>query len=266
MKKVIALTLAAAMALSFTACQEKKTPEEIYSEAVAKNAALTATQADMTMDMDMDLGGMSFGMTMDMAMKMKKSDDKFEMAMTGGTSLMGQKIDMEVYYKDGYNYTNAMGAKVKQAMDLETITAQAENMTMKSTPVEYLENLEMTEEDGGYKFTYTINADKMQAYFEELMSMTGEAAALPEGTDLKFESMNGTATVGKDGYISGETVDMAFSMSMEGQEVKCTVKVDATYTNPGQDFTIEFPADLDEYVDAGAVNETDETVSEPTAA
>ena len=51
MKKFLALTLAGAMVLTFAACgQTKKTAEEVYAEAVAKNAALTSTQANMTME------------------------------------------------------------------------------------------------------------------------------------------------------------------------------------------------------------------------
>ena len=261
MKKFLALTLAGAMVLTFAACGQtkKKTAEEVYAEAVAKNAALTSTQANMTMDLDMDMGGMSLGMKMDMVMKMKKADDKFEMAMTGGTTVMGQSIDMAVYYKDGYNYTNAMGTKVKQAMDLEAIAKQAESMTMDSAPVE---NLTMTEADGVTTLTYTISQDKMKEYFDQAMSTAGENA-IPEGTEMNFESMNGTATVNKDGYITAETVDMVFAMMMEGQEVKATVKVDLTYVDPGQDFEIEFPEDLDTYIEVpGVIDEGDGTVPE----
>ena len=263
MKKFLALTLAGAMVLTFAACgQTKKTAEEVYAEAVAKNAALTSTQANMTMDLDMDMGGMSLGMKMDMVMKMKKADDKFEMAMTGGTTVMGQSIDMAVYYTDGYNYTNAMGTKVKQAMDLEAIAKQAESMTMDSAPVEYLENLTMTEADGVTTLTYTISQDKMKEYFDQAMSTAGENA-IPEGTEMNFESMNGTATVNKDGYITAETVDMVFTMVMEGQEVKTTVKVDLTYVDPGQDFEIEFPEDLDTYIEVPALTgEEDGTAPE----
>lgn len=253
MKKFLALTLAGAMVLTFAACGQtkKKTAEEVYAEAVAKNAALASTQANMTMDLDMDMGGMSLGMKMDMVMKMKKADDKFEMAMTGGTTVMGQSIDMAVYYKDGYNYTNAMGAKVKQAMDLEAIAKQAESMTMESAPVEYLENLTMTEADGVTTLTYTISQDKMKEYFDQAMSSTSENA-IPEGTEMNFESMNGTAIVSKDGYITAETVDMVFTMVIEGQEVKTTAKVELTYVDPGQDFEIEFPEDLDTYTEIPA--------------
>lgn len=242
------------MVLTFAACGQtkKKTAEEVYAEAVAKNAALTSTQADMTMDIDMDMGGMSLGMKMDMVMKMKKADDKYEMAMTGGTTVMGQSIDMAVYYKDGYTYTNAMGTKVKQATPLEEIAKQAESMTMESAPVDYLENLAMTEADGVTTLTYDISQDKMKEYFDEAMKATGEST-IPEGTEMTFESMSGTATVNKDGYITAETVDMVFSMVMEGQEVKCTAKVDMTYVDPGQDFAIEFPEDLDTYTEVPAV-------------
>ena len=249
MRKFLALTLAGAMVLTFAACgKTKKTAEEVYAEAVAKTSALNATQANMTMDMDMDMGGMSIGMKMDMVVKVKKADNKFEMATTGGTSIMGQDIDIETYYKDGYSYTNAMGAKMKQAMDLEAIAEQAESMTMNSAPVEYLENLAMTEADGVTTLTYTISKEKMKEYFDEAMQIAGEST-IPEGVEMAFESMNGTATVNKDGYITASTVDMVFNMAIEGQEVKAAVKADMTYVDPGQDFEIQFPEDLDDYIE-----------------
>ena len=36
-------------------------------------------------------------------------------------------------------------------------------------------------------------------------------------------------------------------MSMEGQELKASIVADMTVNNPGQEVTVELPADLDTY-------------------
>lgn len=76
----------------------------------------------MTYDIDMtlELAGESMDMTTSSTAKMSgMNTDDMQINMAMNVGAQGQEMDMNVYYTDGYYYTDSMGTKIKYAMNLE---------------------------------------------------------------------------------------------------------------------------------------------------
>ena len=135
MKKILALLMAMAMLVSAAGCQSKgsgkeMSAEEVYKSAMEKTNALQDTDMTMNMDMNMAVGGEELTISSDIALKAAGlTTEEMQMNMSMGMELMGQAVDMNMYYKDGYFYTEMAGQKAKQAMDVEAAVDQVEDST-----------------------------------------------------------------------------------------------------------------------------------------
>ena len=111
MKKILALLMAMAMLVSAAGCQSKgsgkeMSAEEVYKSAMEKTNALQDTDMTMNMDMNMAVGGEELTISSDIALKAAGlTTEEMQMNMSMGMELMGQAVDMNMYYKDGYFYT-----------------------------------------------------------------------------------------------------------------------------------------------------------------
>ena len=96
----------------------------------------------MQKNSDMDMGGMTLGMKMSADMQIKKiSDTESEMAMVMNTSILGQEVVIEEYFKDGYLYMNdGAGTKVKAPFEYSEIAGQATMNT--ATSRDFMDKLE----------------------------------------------------------------------------------------------------------------------------
>lgn len=252
MKKTMAFLLSAVMVLSLTACSggSKGDPKQIYTDAMTKTAALKAQQMDIDMDIDMDMGDLSMGMKMKMGAQVKMDGDKPEMALEVSTSMLGEEMKLNYYYKENYLYLNAMGETAKVAMDADEAMGETGVTTNTMNAVDIMDKFEMTEtEDGNYQFDYTIKDAAMKQTLAQALAQQEDMGNLFEG-DVNFKAMSGTAVVSKDGYFLSDKMTMEFDMSMDGQSMSVTMVLDAKYKDPGKDFTITYPADLDSYPEA----------------
>ena len=244
MKRFLTVLMSAAMVLSLAACSQEtaKTPEEIYDEALVKSMSLDALDGDMEIAMDMDMGGMTLGMKMSADMQIKKiSDTESEMAMVMNTSILGQEVVIEEYFKDGYLYMNdGAGTKVKAPFEYSEIAGQATMNT--ATSRDFMDKLEMTEdENGNYVFNYTIAQDKMNEYLSD--ALEGNTGSYTIG------EMTGTCVIDKDYNVLSDKVHMVMNMTAEGQEVAMSVDVSIVYNAVGDAVTVSFPDDLDSYTE-----------------
>lgn len=249
MKKILALLMSSAMVLSLAACSgdSAKTPEQLYDEAVAKSANLSAMDAEMDISMNMDMGGMTMGLTMAADMQMKKaSNTDVELAMVMTTSLMGQQVRMEKYFKDGYLYINdGAGTMAKAPFEYSEV---ADSMTMNSaTSRDFMDKLEMIEENGNYTFNYTISSDKISSYLDE--AMAGMDDLLGDTGSLSISEMSGKCIVDKDLNVLSDNVHMVMDITSEGQTMKVTMDLGIKYNAVGDSVTVNFPSDLDSYVE-----------------
>ena len=257
MKKILALLMAMVMLVSAAGCQSKgsgkeMSAEEVYKSAMEKTNALQDTDMTMNMDMNMAVGGEELTISSDIALKAAGlTTEEMQMNMSMGMELMGQAVDMNMYYKDGYFYTEMAGQKAKQASDVEAAVDQVEDSTaMGGIGAEAMKELEMEAKDNGeYEISFVADGSKLTDYVDSVMGQLSDVLGPDADANMTVGDVTGTALVNKDGYIAQESMTMVMTMTVEGQEITLTLNMDAVYNNPGQAVTVEFP-DLSDFVEA----------------
>lgn len=250
MKRISALLLSAVMVLAMTGCSDSGKPDvkKIYQDAITKSEQIKSADMDSVVKIDMDMGGMTIGVTVDADIKFTQNDNKIEMIMNASTELMGQSVVVDYYFTNGYYYMNMAGQKVKYPMDLDEITEQIEAQAAGLTPAEYLDNMELTEqENGDYKITYTIRDEMMALFMDSALASAGDA--IPAGSDMTVNNVSGELVVDKDSNIKSQSISMDFKAIIEGTEANMTMKMDMVYKATGGDVTLVFPDDLDTYIE-----------------
>lgn len=256
MKKVLALVLSTAMALSLTACgggaAKPKDPKEIYTAAVKKNSELKSMDMTTKMDMAMKMGEESINMVMDMDIQMDQiNTDKMKYYANTKTTADGESMDMVIFYTDGYYYMDAMGQKIKYQMDLTTMMEQVNQSTSTGDlDVEWLKDLTLKEDGDNQILTFTADPAKMTDYVDEMMAGMAASAQLDD-MEMTINSVSGEYVINKDGYYTAMKMAMDIDMSAQGQSINMVMDMDATINNPGQAVTVTLPA-TDDYVEMGA--------------
>ncbi len=273
MKRTLTAVLCAAMLASLTACgggsdskpaagaadqttaaQEtvkELTPEEIYKEAMEKNASLESMDVDMVMNMNMTMGEQAMDMKMDMKMQSAGKGEDTKLLMTSTTEADGQSIEMTMFYADGYYYMDAMGQKIKYLMDASEIAAQTEAQTAGvELEVEWLTDLTVEDQGEDKLLKFVGDPDKMHDYVQDTLANSGSANGL-EGMDLTVNEISGEYLIGADGYYKDAKIKMDLTLSADGQEAKMVMDIDMTYNNPGQPVEVTIPS-TDGYTEVDA--------------
>lgn len=252
MKKVLALLLTGAMALSLAGCGGQNA-KKIYDDAAKKTAELDSMDVSSVIAMKMAQGEETIDISMDMDMKISGiNTDSMKYQADANTNMMGQNQDISMYYENGYYYMDAMGQKIKYAMDLDAMMEQIKQSTEGSSmDSSYLKDIQAKKDGDNQNLTYTVDATKMDSYLQDIMSQMGTDA---EGVTYNIKEASGEAVVNKDGYISRQKVKMVFEMELQGETISMDMDVDSTYNNPGQTVEVTTP-DLEGYeeVDASAL-------------
>lgn len=253
MKKCLTLLLAAAMALSLAACGSAKDPKAIYDDAAKKTSELTSMDVDSVVNMQMVQEENTTDIKMNLNMKMAGiNTENLKYQAQGTTDIGGQSIDISMYYENGYYYMNSMGQKIKYAMDLDAMMKQIKQTTEGgSMDSSYMQDITAKKENGNQILTFTVDAEKMDAYLQEIMGQMGTDL---EGVAYTIKETSGEATVNKDGYFVNSKIKMSFEMNSQGETISMVMDTDSTYNNPGQDVEVTAP-DLEGYtqVDADTV-------------
>lgn len=125
-KRLLSLVTVVAMLFAITACGEDKEQKAIdkVNAAFAKTAEADANgiDADLTIDAKGKLDGKDEEISADMSIKLNMPEDKkdikkMEMAMPMKLKVSGQDVNMNLYVKNGWVYTNLMGLKSKAPLE-----------------------------------------------------------------------------------------------------------------------------------------------------
>ncbi len=253
MKKYLMLFLTLATMLTLSACKGEKDPKVLYDEASKKTSELSSMDVTSLVNMQMTQGENTTDIKMDLDMKMADiNTENMRYLAKGTTSLMGQNIDMLMYYENGYYYMDSMGQKVKYAMDLNAMMEQIKQSTEgASVNSSYLKEITAKKEGDNRILTFTVDAEKMDTYVQDLM---GQLGTKMEGVAYTIKEASGEATVNKDGYFTNSKIKMSLEMNTQGQTIAMVMDTDSTYNNPGQTVEVTAP-ELEGYteIDAGAL-------------
>lgn len=253
MKKCLTLLLAAVTVLSLAACGSAKDPKAIYDDASKKTSELTSMDVDSVVNMQMVQGGKTTDIKMNLNMKMAGiNTENLKYQAQGTTDIGEQSIDISMYYENGYYYMSSMGQKIKYAMDLDAMMKQIKQTTEgASMDSSYLKEITAKKENGNQILTFTVDAEKMDAYVQDIMGQMGTDL---EGVTYTIKDASGEATVSEEGYFINSKINMSLEMNSQGETISMVMDTDSTYNNPGQDVEVTAP-DLEGYteIDAGAI-------------
>lgn len=247
MKKCLMLFLALATALSLAACKGEKDPKVLYDEASKKTSELASMDVTSVVNMQMTQGDNTTDVKMDLDMKMADiNTENMRYLAQGTTSVMGQSLDISMYYENGYYYMDSMGQKVKYAMDLNAMMDQIKQSTEgASVDSSYMKEITAKKDGDNQILTFTVDAEKMDAYVQDLMGQLGTNI---EGVTYTIKEANGEATVNKEGYFTNSKIKMTLEMNAQDQTIAMVMDTDSTYNNPGQTVEVTAP-DLEGYTE-----------------
>lgn len=244
----------------FAGCGEKD-PYTVYSEASKKTAELESLEAETTMNMTLSAQGtdMEIPMTMDMKMDHINTED-MNLSINTTMEVMGQTVEMNSYYTDGYYYMDSAGSKIKYTMDLDELQDQVASSALQTTDLKEddFKEISMEKKADQQLITYTISGDSMT---DMANSAFGALSDLFSGTDMEMniQDISGTMTTNKEGYATAYSMVMPFTMNVQGQEMSVNMDMEVTYIEPGKEVSAELPDDLDSYeeVDLADISGTD---------
>ncbi|WP_313344845.1 DUF6612 family protein [Lacrimispora sp.] len=247
MKKTLTMLLAFAMAFSVTACGGAKNAKTIYEEATKKTSELTSMDVTSTVNAEMTQGEQKTDMKMNLDMKIADiNTESMRYSASGTTSVMGQDLDISMYYENGYYYMTSMGQKIKYAMDLDKMMEQVKQSTEgASLDSSYMKDITAKKDGDNQVITFTVDAQKMDTYVKDLMSQMGTDL---DGVTYSIKEVKGEATVNKDGYFSKSKINMSLEMTAQGETISMVMDTDAVYNNPGQAVEVTAP-DLEGYTE-----------------
>ena len=223
----------------FAGCAEN--PYVMLASALAKTEALEEMSVKMDMEMAMSTSAMSITMPISMSMQAKDAKSENPTIMTTlSISILGQKVEAQVYQEDGWSYA-VMGdlkAKTKSAPELDQYDYSDE--IMQEIPEDLVKDAEIVKNsDGSVTATIRFSSEKFTEIYSDLVDSMSES--LSAAGDVTVENAVVVITVAK-GYI--QSYNMEFRICVDnGDDEPATmdVKANVSYENPGQPVEITPP-------------------------
>lgn len=242
-KWFILLSVGILLLSSFTGCSQTD-PKELYQGAVDKMNKLE--QVDMEMNMNMSMSAL--GETMNIVMDSHIQTAAEEFLMESSVEIPGQGSAVtNVYYTDGYLYLDTQGQQIKAAASLEDAMSMLDTEDLSiGEDLEIVQELKAETENDVTTLYFTIDGSQMTDF------VTDQTASLQDGESMEgvtVGEVTGTMTLNRDGYATELTLDMPFSMTVEGETIEVQMTMELVYHNPGQPVTMSFP-DFSSYVEA----------------
>ena len=237
-KKVTALLLSCMLLFSISGCQKKRTAKEVLESSLKQSSKLK--DADFSGEASYKIANSEASSSSNVTIKMNfdtklqtVDKDQLKMSMTSTLNMLGQTMDMNMYYSDGYYYMNTNGTKQKIKMDIAGLQKQIQSTTgQTSLSAKYYKDLKLSEKDGNTVLKYSINNDGLNQYVKDV---TSQMTTVTGGSNsIKISSLTGTKTLNDKDLPDNETGSI-------------TLKMNLTYHDPGKSVTVTLPDDLNTY-------------------
>ena len=195
-KKVTALLLSCMLLFSISGCQKKRTAKEVLESSLKQSSKLK--DADFSGEASYKIANSEASSSSNVTIKMNfdtklqtVDKDQLKMSMTSTLNMLGQTMDMNMYYSDGYYYMNTNGTKQKIKMDIAGLQKQIQSTTgQTSLPAKYYKDLKLSEKDGNTVLKYSINNDGLNQYVKDV---TSQMTTVTGGSNsIKISSLTGT--------------------------------------------------------------------------
>ena len=211
-KKVTVLLLSCMLLFSISGCQKKRTAKEVLESSLKQSSKLK--DADFSGEASYKIANSEASSSSNVTIKMNfdtklqtVDKDQLKMSMTSTLNMLGQTMDMNMYYSDGYYYMNTNGTKQKIKMDIAGLQKQIQSTTGQTS--------QMTTVTGG-------------------------------SNSIKVSSLTGTKTLNDKDLPVKESIQMVME-SGDNETGSITLKMNLTYHNTGKSVTVTLPDDLNTY-------------------
>ena len=197
-KKVTALLLSCMLLFSISGCQKKRTAKEVLESSLKQSSKLK--DADFSGEASYKIANSEASSSSNVTIKMNfdtklqtVDKDQLKMSMTSTLNMLGQTMDMNMYYSDGYYYMNTNGTMQKIKMDIAGLQKQIQSTTgQTSLSAKYYKDLKLSEKDGNTVLKYSINNDGLNQYVKDV---TSQMTTVTGGSNsIKISSLTGTKT------------------------------------------------------------------------
>lgn len=249
-KKVTALLLSCMLLFSISGCQKKRTAKEVLESSLKQSSKLK--DADFSGEASYKIANSEASSSSNVTIKMNfdtklqtVDKDQLKMSMTSTLNMLGQTMDMNMYYSDGYYYMNTNGTKQKIKMDIAGLQKQIQSTTgQTSLSAKYYKDLKLSEKDGNTVLKYSINNDGLNQYVKDV---TSQMTTVTGGSNsIKISSLTGTKTLNDKDLPVKESIQMVME-SGDNETGSITLKMNLTYHDHGKSVTVTLPDDLNTY-------------------
>ena len=171
------------------------------------------------------------------------------------TSYGGTKASQNVYYTDGYVYTEVSGQKYKTKMSFEEMMEDSETgfdftdiFTAKKDSVD--ENFAIKDNgDGTLGVEMIVTKEEFENDFSETLKKMLEAYGL-SGVTVEISDTMFQLTIDAGNNITRMMTIMNMSVKYQGQEIKFRYDIDFQYNPVDGAFEVPVPADPFDYIES----------------
>lgn len=257
MKKVFCIILILVLGFTFASCAIRDTFQQmnavrLYKAGQRRLEKATALDVDIVIDAKISSHGATLSQVISMNLKAVgiQSLDTLQFLAEISLPIMGQSLDMQLYYADGWGYVDVLGFKIKQEMSAQEAAGVATETKIDYTMTpDMLDDAQITPmSGGGYMFHLTLNSEEFERAFEETLSSNGVAQS---GT-YDFNEVLAEIIIDKKGNLVSQhfSVDFtAISGDLKTQYADFLVQYDIQYNAYNKDVVLVPPENLDAYRD-----------------
>ena len=253
MKKILSVLLVSILLL--TGCGKKENLKDVYKEAAKNLSEVNDIKLDLTTKFDMK-GSDGTDVSMEpvkgsitvVGIKDIKTPKDLQMKMSLEMGLFVINQAMEMYFKDGMNYTNASDLKIKSEFDTEGSFKEFEEIIGNNTqkPLfesdDFINKLTMNKVDDEYFFE--IKGKDLTEALKSLEQFSSAAGSIIPMETEDLDEMIFKFVVNKDKKFTAFMMSTDIKSEVQGMEMKIEAKFNFTYDN----VKIDFP-NFDDYVE-----------------
>ena len=252
-RRILILALAAIMLFSASACGQKASAYDLYSDASAKLDGAKAVEINMDASVIMTYDEETVDITMSGVIKElmhSETDVEFSAELDVDMAMLGMSVDMSMYFNGGYFYMDVMGQKVKMEMPLEEALEQVQMNAIEFDEAAIKESGSV-DKDGGKELSFVLDGAAMTEMADKQVSgvLGTVGGAGLEGMEYNYEDIAFTVFVDKGGNIKTTGMVMSFDMTMEGEHISAVIDMQLEYVAFDDDVKLDIPADLDSFVE-----------------
>lgn len=242
-RKAVALVISLSLAATLGGCGSKEKPYEKYVAAQETLAQAEGIKFETEGSVKVGISGLTITMDLDMdgAVKKVEDSDDMDMAMEMEMGIMGQNLEMDFWYNDGYYYMDTMGEKVKYPMETGDMQDKLESqLGMLELSEDDFKSIEAQKDGDTTKLIYIMDGDKMQSMIDLIMGLVNQQTSA-DNMEFSLEEVKGTLVVDKDNRPLSNELSMQMQMTADGQQVDMDMDMDITYQEIGKDVEVTFP-------------------------